>query len=355
MRCGSDTHISKFCPLCQEIAMATGVKATLDALVRGMTAALDAKASKVRLLNEEREALELAAVYGLGEGYLDREPIKLTEGTTDARVLKGEIVSVEDAAADEEGRYRLAAEKEGIRSVLCLPLMVRDKAMGVLRIYTAEQRKWDGDELKIASTVAGLAGVALEKAKLWDRIQALMDAARAVSSTLRLSEVLDLVVGNAARVLGFKGASVRLLDEDGNMLELAATSGLSRRYLEKGAVEVAKSPIDQECLRGDVVAVEDVRVDSRLQYPKEVEREGIRSVLCMPLKVKDRAIGVLRVYASVPRKFSKVETDFLTALASQCAVAIENARLFEHVRRDYDDLTRDVWKWYDWGAHPPRL
>jgi GAF domain-containing protein len=66
-------------------------------------------------------------------------------------------------------------------------------------------------------------------------------------------------------------------------------------------------------------------------------------------------IGVLRVYTSNPYSFTRSEIDFLSSLASSGAIAIENARLFEHVKSEYEELAKDVWKWYDWGKRFPRF
>ena len=78
-------------------------------------------------------------------------------------------------------------------------------------------------------------------------------------------------------------------------------------------------------------------------------------MVTVPLKVKGRAIGVLRVYTSTAREFRDPEIEFLTALASFGAIAIENARLFQHVKSEYEELTKDVWKWYDWGSRFPNI
>ena len=148
---------------------------------------------------------------------------------------------------------------------------------------------------------------------------------------------------------------MRLLDREGETLEIRATYGLSKKYVAKGPLRVSESPLDEECLGGKPVNVPDVNAESRVRYPKEMKREGISSVLIVPLSVKNKAIGLLRVYSSLPHRFTPDEVDFLSALGNQVATAVENARLFGHMKRDYEDLTQDVWKWYDWGSRPPKL
>ncbi|OGW40481.1 MAG: hypothetical protein A2010_05950 [Nitrospirae bacterium GWD2_57_9] len=186
-------------------------------------------------------------------------------------------------------------------------------------------------------------------------MRVLVCIARSISSTLSLDEVLQMITENAASALGMRASSIRLMDPDGRTLEVKAASGLSQAYLAKGPVEIGKSPIDRECLAGKCISIPDISTDTRLQYPEEITMEGIRGMLSVPLRVKGKAIGVLRVYTSTPYEFSNAEIEFLTALASFGAIAIENARLFEHVKTEYEELTKDVWKWYDWGSRFPNI
>ena len=186
-------------------------------------------------------------------------------------------------------------------------------------------------------------------------LSALCEVCHAISSVFDLQEVLSLIVKSAVESMKVKAGSLRLLDEEERRLEIVAAYGLSKEYLKKGPVEVEKSPIDREALMGKVVTILDVTKDGRFQYPEEANKEGICSVLCVPLKIRDRAIGVIRVYTSAPHEFTEYETRLLYTLVCHGAIAIENARLRGHIKRDYEDLVRDVWRWYDWGARPPKL
>jgi signal transduction histidine kinase len=165
----------------------------------------------------------------------------------------------------------------------------------------------------------------------YHRTRTLYEIAGAVNSTLDLTEVLDTIGRSAVEALGGKACSIRLLDEETGRLQLASTIGLSEQYLAKGSVDPQKSPMDREVLRGRAISVADVFAEGVLQYPEEARREGIRSVLCVPLRVRRQVIGVLRVYGGDERVFSPEDTGFLTALASQGAVAIANARAYGHL------------------------
>ena len=182
-----------------------------------------------------------------------------------------------------------------------------------------------------------LAGLKRDLEEALHRTRTLYNIAQAVSSSLNQKEVLDTIAWLAARSMNVKACSIRLLDEGRGLLQVAAAWGLSDAYLAKGPVDPDKAVVDREVLKGHPVSIEDVALEPGLfQYPEEALREGIRSVLCVPLSVRERRIGVLRVYTGVPHRFSQEETDFLVTLASQGAVAIENARAY----RNLEELDR---------------
>lgn len=351
----SCTFASDLCRICVDLAIAETRKEALDVLVSGCTRVMNAKGCALRLLDEKREVLELSASYGLSETYLSKGAVELAKAPLDADVIHGEVVDIEDVSKEKRVLYPEQSAKEGIRSMLCLPLRVKDRIIGVIRVYRSEPHKSTPEEISTALTLAAQGGNILEKLRLRDEREALAEVAQAISSSLDLNTVLQSIVRCAAETLHFKGASVRLLDEEGKGLVMNATHGLSGAYVNKGPVEVEKSPLDREILSGKAVRVMEDEMDAKLQYPEETRREGIRSMFGLPLEIKGKAVGVLRVYASVPYRFTVDDEDFLSALADQGAIAIENARLFQQLRKTYEDLTQDVWKWYDWGKRPPRL
>ncbi len=169
----------------------------------------------------------------------------------------------------------------------------------------------------------------------------LYSVAQTISSSLRLAEVLKLITQSAVEVMNVMACSIRLLDEKSQELQIAAVIGLSDDYVNKGPVEVARSPLDQKALEGESVAVLDAqRESSGFQYPQEAGREGLRSVLTVPLRSKDAVLGVIRVYARSRRRFNRGEIALLEAFANQASVAIENASLYEDIRRNYFETVR---------------
>ena len=176
-----------------------------------------------------------------------------------------------------------------------------------------------------------------------DYYTALYQAALTISSSLELDQVLQSVVMSITEAMQVKACALRLLEQNTGELRLSAVCGLSGSYLSKGPVDVVRSPIDSEALRGSPVFVLDVRTDPRFQYQAAAKQEGIVSVLCVPLEVRGEAVGVMRVYTGEPTTFNEDDVQFLSVLASLAALAIENARLYESVKSSYHGVMDALW------------
>jgi len=167
-------------------------------------------------------------------------------------------------------------------------------------------------------------------------LSAFMQITRAISSSLDLKEVLHLIVKSTCEITGSKGCTLMLLDEKGQRLEVKASFGLSDQYVEKGPVSADRSISDT--LRGEPIIIEDVASDPRVQYPQEAKKEGIASIISIPINLRGRIIGVFRLYTPVPCKFTQDDIQFLIAVAEQSGLAIENAKMYEHIKANYEKL-----------------
>lgn len=189
--------------------------------------------------------------------------------------------------------------------------------------------------------VVGLAAskAALELKRRASEAQHLYEVAHSITGSLRLNEVLDLITASAVDVMNAKACSIRLLEQDTGELVPAAMSGLSDDYWNKGKVSPEESPVDRRALQGEPVQILDV-TENGFQYPEAAREEGITSVLTVPLREKEETSGVIRVYARHRRRFSDREIELLHAFADQAAVAIENARLYEDIRKNYYETVK---------------
>ena len=171
---------------------------------------------------------------------------------------------------------------------------------------------------------------------------------KAINSSLNLAEVLNLIIENLIASLNVKACTVFLWDKKRRVLEVRATHGLSETYLQKGPINADKSI--SETLKGKSVYIFDTNNDIRVQYPDDAKKEGIASILSVPISVKDQIIGVLRIYTSERRNFSHDDFDFITGLAEIGGIAIDNARMYDLLKTDHESLVNETHRWFDFGA-----
>jgi len=164
--------------------------------------------------------------------------------------------------------------------------------------------------------------------RAYSRLQTLYDSAQAINSTLELEQVLDRIVRRTADAMNVRACSIRLLDEAGARMHVAAVYGLSDSYVKKGDLVIDQNPLVREVLAGKVVAVDDVRTNKRLQYRAQALTEGIFSMLSAPLRGKKGPLGLIRAYSTELNHFTDDDASFLAAMASEGSVAIENAMAY---------------------------
>lgn len=148
-----------------------------------------------------------------------------------------------------------------------------------------------------------------------------------VAGNMSLQQALDMLAEAAVRIVGVKACSIRLLDEKAGDLKMCSTFGLSQEYRNKGVVSKNDTVI-KAAFAGEAVVLDDMRVDGRVKYKEASIKEGIVSQLTVAMVFRDKAIGVLRLYSPEPQRFTKENISIARAVASQCATAITNARLY---------------------------
>lgn len=182
----------------------------------------------------------------------------------------------------------------------------------------------------------------MAKPSLGTYFDALYQITLRISSSLDLDNVLSYLTEEVAGAIDAKASSVRLIDGGGKLV-IRAVYGLSPEYLGKGPVEMGKSELDRKIMEGQLVQIPNVRTDAGFQYPEAAAREGIVSVAGVPLIAHGRPIGVLRVYTGRQRTFSDADMKFLQAVGDLAALSIENARLYNEMRQNYEETMNTLW------------
>jgi serine phosphatase RsbU (regulator of sigma subunit) len=148
-----------------------------------------------------------------------------------------------------------------------------------------------------------------------------------VAGDFSLQEVLDKLAEAAVKVTGVKACSIRLLDEEAGDLKMRSTYGLSEEYRNKGVVSKNDAVI-KAAFAGEAIVLDDMRIDGRVKYKEAAIKEVLVSQLTVVMQFKGKAIGVLRLYSPKPKHFDHDDIGIARAVASQCAAAITNAKLY---------------------------
>lgn len=160
-----------------------------------------------------------------------------------------------------------------------------------------------------------------------NHIEALSKIAQAITSDLYLDDILRLIVTVTAKTLGSKICSLMLVDEKKQELLIKATQSISESYNKKPPLKIGEGIAGKVALEKKPITVYDVTKEEEYKYKDIAKNEGLASLLCVPLTVRSKAIGVINLYTSKPHIFTKNEIHMLTAVSNQAAMVIENTQL----------------------------
>lgn len=161
---------------------------------------------------------------------------------------------------------------------------------------------------------------------------------KAITSDLYLEDVLRLIVTLTANVMKAKICSLWLLDEKTKELKIRATQALSKEYLKERSLKIGEGIVGLVAKEKKPIAIENVLTDSRYKEKRLAEKEGVVSMLSVPMMVKKRVIGVLNCYTTFPYQFATQEVELLSTIANQAAVAIENTELLVKTKIIQEEL-----------------
>ena len=166
--------------------------------------------------------------------------------------------------------------------------------------------------------------------------ETLMRVTRVISHSKDPEEVVLLTAESIKSALDVKGCTIFLINKKTNELEVAASFGLSEDYINKGPVSAIQSIA--QSLEAGPIAIYDVKDDPRLQYPDEAVKEGIASILSVPIVAGGATIGALRVYTGEPWEFTLDDVNFVQAMAYMAGMAMEMARYYKGMKESIEIL-----------------
>ncbi|MEY4094471.1 MAG: Phosphoserine phosphatase RsbU [Acidobacteriota bacterium] len=285
----------------------------------------------VYLLDEQREELSIAYAVGYPEEIVRHFTLKLGQGTVGSAVAEQRPIKLDDVDADP----RYLAVVPGAKSQLAVPLRNKGKVIGALNLLSEKPAAFtDRDEWILRQFGAHVAQ-AIATARLFESereyaetLETLAEIGREMSAILDPDELLTRLAQLIKRVIDYRIFGIALLDEETQSLDLKVTIRFGDDPRAVTPVKLGDGLVGYAALHKEVVLVPDVTKDPR--YIDAVP--GVRSELVVPLLLKDRCIGVFDLESPEVNAFNKKHVKLLTLLASEAAVAIENARLVESIK-----------------------
>ncbi|WP_246805189.1 GAF domain-containing protein [Desulfosarcina cetonica] len=309
---------------------------------------MEGKAACLFLRDERQKLFVPTAQAGLSENYLHADPLKAQDIV--AALEKEGHLAFPEVASDPRLEHREAKTAEGIVSLLTVPVKVEDCTIGVLSLYTATRREFSNDEIEFLRALADQGGIAIENNRLHRRMQKnamlFLELAAGINSSLDIKQILDNLTVNICSSLGLKAALIRLLDEDTNRLALVASHGLGDAFLEMGSVTDTETAA--RALKGETIVIGDATTDKRIRFQEAMKTEGIVSMIVVPIRARDKVIGIMRLYSDIQRDFSPDMMLMVQALAHQGGLAIQNASMYLALQEDKKSLEEDIWSYRSW-------
>jgi phosphoserine phosphatase RsbU/P len=296
------------------------------------------EALAVYLLEERRNELKIAYSVGYPESS-GPVRLKLGQGLVGAAVMSEQPLLVNDVQSDP----RYVEFVPGMASEIVVPLLHKSRPIGALNVLSRHRDHFSERDVAILRQFAAHVAVALVNARLFERsrldaeaLETLAEIGREVASVLDLDQLFARIAQLTKRVIDYRTFGILLLNDDGELeIKIAVHFG-EKRDLPR--VKLGEGIVGYAALHREPVLVSDVSNDPR--YIRVVP--DVRSELAIPMLVKDRVIGVVDLESPELEAFSKRDVEILTLLASQAAVAIENARLYEELRANEERLEKEV-------------
>lgn len=305
----------------------------LERIMREAVRLMRASSGSVVLLNPHTGFLEIQASHGLSENATSLR-LRVGEGITGWVARTGKAARV--GKVTEDSRY--VSVRSHVHSELAVPLVVEGEIRGVLNVDSDREHAFSADDQDLLEELAVQAAKVIHNTWLYEQLrlkarlfETLVSVGQAINSTLNLNDALTVITREACQLMETKMCSLHMVDETGNWLELRASSGAGPDYLNRSPLNLQESLVGIVVRRKKALQVYNVQTSSRYQNVETARREGLVSLLSVPLVFGNEAIGALNVYTHTPHSFSNEEIRILSALAELSAIAIEKARLYERI------------------------
>jgi signal transduction protein with GAF and PtsI domain len=319
------------------ISSTLDLEAVLSHIVEIVTDVTKGDACLLYLLSDSREELILRASKNPHPRLIGRITIGLGEGITGwvARERTRVVIS-SNASDDPRFKFFHNLPEDRYQAFLSVPIMAKKEVVGVINVQHKRLHRYRTDELALLTTIANQVGGALENARLYDemtrkarQLETLSQVSETVVSNRVIEDVMHLMVTMTAQMMQSKICSIMLFDQASGELRIVATQSLSEQYRLKPNLKIGQSISGRVVQERRPIIVPDVTRERNYMYPDIAKKEGLCSLLSVPMMIREKIVGVINSYTSMPYRFTTDEVKLMQAIANQAAIAIEHATLIE--------------------------
>jgi signal transduction protein with GAF and PtsI domain len=323
--------------ICETVSGKLDLDAVLRDIVDLAVQVTKADSCLIYLLTSRRDELVLRASKNPHPKLIGRIRLELGEGITGWVAQQGRPVAIASTASDDP-RFKVFHNlpEDRYQAFLSVPIIAEHEVIGVINVQHKQAHRHRPHEVALMTTMGRQVGGAIETARLHAEIttkarqvETLAQVSATITSGRLLEEILHLLVTMTAEMMGSAICSIMLLDPEREELRIAATQSLSEVYRSKPNLKLGQSISGRALKERRPIAVLDVTKDPGYTYPDLARKEGLCSLLSVPMLVKDKPIGVINSYTAHEHSFTAEERKVLQAVANQAAIAIENTSLME--------------------------
>ncbi len=313
-------EINALLEISKAIASGLYLEDVLRLIVTVTANVMDSKICSLWILDERDQKLKLKATQSISEEYLKERSLGLGEGVVGHVALHNRPMAIVDVLKEPLYKEKDLARREGLVSMLSVPMCIKEKVIGVINCYTSSPRSFSKMEEEMLSTVANQAAICIESSGLMD--------------TLDIEEILRLVLEGVIKNIGFDRARLYLVNERRDVLECKMAVGVDVEKIK--GIELPLDPeasiVSRSVMEKKPYIIPDARMDPRVN-PVLKEKFNLHSLVVIPLFTKEKALGAIAADHTEPgRRLTQETLDSVMRFAQQAGLAIQNASMYQELK-----------------------
>lgn len=325
----------------KDISRAVSLSPNIDEILKRIIDVIDkitdCDSCFIYLIDQEKKELFLKASKIPRTKIMDTIRLKIGEGITGWVAKEKTPVAVKkDAYKDPRFKFFYSLPEDRYHAIISVPIINKGDVTGVINVMHKAPHDYKEDTISLLVFIADQIAGQVENARLYDEmkqrtkeIEAFAKISDTVVSNKYLDEILGFIVNITAEITGSKICSIMLLDDKKQELIIKSTQAVSKEYKNKSNIQVGHSIAGRVVSGKKPVAILDVKKEEAYMFPDIAKKEGLCSMLSVPMMVKDNVIGVVSSYTCQEQVFTERDINILQSIANQVAIVIENTKLME--------------------------